>query len=185
MTPEQIQAFIDAMARSDLTELEVHHAGWRLRLARAGVAGTANPGVPALAEEPTPASPVSPAPPAPATSAAAARPEADLAVQTVQAGPSSASSASSPVPAGSAAPHEVLAPLYGVVHLQAAPGAEPFVQPGQAVAVGQLLCSIEAMKVFNEVRAECAGTLQAVRVASGTEVEAGQVLMRIAPSTDV
>ncbi|MEY4414410.1 MAG: hypothetical protein RIQ53_1703 [Pseudomonadota bacterium] len=159
MTPEQIQAFIDAMARSDLTELEVHHAGWRLRLARAGAAGTA---MPATTRGPAAAGPSAVAPAAGATPAAP-----------------------SAMPARTAAPHEVLAPLYGVVHLQAAPGAEPFVQPGQAVAVGQLLCSIEAMKVFNEVRAECAGTLQAVLVASGTEVEAGQALMRIAPSTDV
>jgi acetyl-CoA carboxylase biotin carboxyl carrier protein len=164
MTPEQIQAFIDAMARSDLTELEVHHAGWRLRLARAGAAGTAMPVARAPAGAPTSASPVSAA----VATAAGAAPAV----------PSSA-------PARTAVPHEVLAPLYGVVHLQAAPGAEPFVQPGQAVAVGQLLCSIEAMKVFNEVRAECAGTLQAVLAASGTEVEAGQALMRIAPSTDV
>ncbi|MEK8028260.1 acetyl-CoA carboxylase biotin carboxyl carrier protein [Pseudaquabacterium rugosum] len=167
MTPEQIQAFIDAMARSDLTELEVHHAGWRLRLARAGAAGTAMPVARAPAGAPTSASPVS------ATSAAV--------VPAAGAAPAVPSSA----PARTTAPHEVQAPLYGVVHLQAAPGAEPFVQPGQAVAVGQLLCSIEAMKVFNEVRAECAGTLQAVLVASGTEVEAGQALMRIAPSTDV
>ncbi|MEN9890129.1 MAG: hypothetical protein RLY78_424 [Pseudomonadota bacterium] len=167
MTPEQIQAFIDAMARSDLTELEVHHAGWRLRLARAGAAGTATPVARAPAGAPTSVSPVS------ATSAAVA-----TAAGAVPAAPSA-------MPALTAAQHEVLAPLYGVVHLQAAPGAEPFVQPGQAVAVGQLLCSIEAMKVFNEVRAECAGTLQAVLAASGTEVEAGQALMRIAPSTDV
>jgi acetyl-CoA carboxylase biotin carboxyl carrier protein len=170
MTPEQIQAFIDAMARSDLTELEVHHAGWRLRLARAGAAGTATPVARAPAGAPTSVSPVS------ATSAAVA-----TAAGAVPAAPA----APSAMPARTAAPHEVLAPLYGVVHLQAAPGAEPFVQPGQAVAVGQLLCSIEAMKVFNEVRAECAGTLQAVLAASGTEVEAGQALMRIAPSTDV
>ena len=49
---------------------------------------------------------------------------------------------------------ECLAPLYGVVHLQPSPGEPPFVQAGQAVKAGQTLCVIEAMKVFNEVRAE-------------------------------
>jgi acetyl-CoA carboxylase biotin carboxyl carrier protein len=73
---------------------------------------------------------------------------------------------------------ECLAPLYGVVHLQPAPGEPPFVQPGQAVEAGQLLCVIEAMKMFNEVRAEAAAPVQAVLVQSGQEVEAGQPLFR-------
>jgi acetyl-CoA carboxylase biotin carboxyl carrier protein len=74
---------------------------------------------------------------------------------------------------------EVLAPLFGAVHLQKAPGEPPFVTPGQAVQTGQLLCVIEAMKVFNDVRAEHDGTVAEVLVASGQEVEAGQPLMRL------
>ena len=58
-----------------------------------------------------------------------------------------------------AASKEVAAPLYGVVHLQQAPGEPPFVAAGQAVKAGQTLCVIEAMKVFNEVRAEFDGTV--------------------------
>jgi acetyl-CoA carboxylase biotin carboxyl carrier protein len=80
--------------------------------------------------------------------------------------------------APTAASAECLAPLYGVVHLQPAPGEPPFVQPGQAVEAGQLLCVIEAMKMFNEVRADHAATVQAVLVHSGQEVEAGQPLFR-------
>lgn len=79
----------------------------------------------------------------------------------------------------SAAAPECLAPLYGVVHLQPAPGEPPFVQPGQAVEACQLLCVIEAMKMFNEVRAEAAATVQAVLVHSGQEVDAGQPLFRL------
>jgi len=71
-----------------------------------------------------------------------------------------------------------LAPLYGVVHLQPTPGEPPFVQAGQAVRAGQTLCVIEAMKVFNEVRAERDATVEAVLVRSGQEVEAGQALFR-------
>lgn len=81
-------------------------------------------------------------------------------------------------PVASAAPAECLAPLYGVVHLQPTPGEPPFVQAGQAIAAGQTLCVIEAMKVFNEVRAERDTTVQAVLVGSGQEVEAGQPLFR-------
>jgi acetyl-CoA carboxylase biotin carboxyl carrier protein len=65
-----------------------------------------------------------------------------------------------------------------VVHLQPAPGEPPFVQPGQTVEAGQLLCVIEAMKMFNEVRADHAGTVRQVLAHSGQEVEAGQPLFR-------
>jgi acetyl-CoA carboxylase biotin carboxyl carrier protein len=77
-----------------------------------------------------------------------------------------------------AASAECLAPLYGVVHLQPTPGEPPFVQAGQTIHAGQTLCVIEAMKVFNEVRAERDATLQEVLVRSGQEVEAGQPLFR-------
>jgi len=74
----------------------------------------------------------------------------------------------------------VRAPLYGVVHLQPSPGEQAFVTPGLAVKAGQTLCVIEAMKVFNEVRAERDAVVEAVLVASGQEVEAGQPLVRLA-----
>jgi len=72
-----------------------------------------------------------------------------------------------------------VAPLSGVLHLSPAPGADPFVCVGQAIRVGDTLCIIEAMKVFNAIRAERDGTVAAVLVTSGNEVEAGQMLMRI------
>lgn len=66
------------------------------------------------------------------------------------------------------------------MHLQPAPGEPVFVQPGQTVLAGQTLCVIEAMKVFNAVLAESDGTVDAVLVESGAEVEAGQPLIRFA-----
>ncbi|HSV36788.1 MAG TPA: acetyl-CoA carboxylase biotin carboxyl carrier protein subunit [Ramlibacter sp.] len=94
-----------------------------------------------------------------------------------------------PATATAAAPREqavrptenvVRAPLHGVVHLQSSPGEPPFVTSGDAVKAGQTLCVIEAMKVFNEVRAEHDGVVDAVLVTSGEEVEAGQPLARFA-----
>ena len=82
--------------------------------------------------------------------------------------------------AAPARPTEVAAPLFGVVHLQQAPGDPPLVRAGQDVEAGQLLCVIEAMKVFNEVRAEQAGRIAAILVTTGQEVEAGQPLLRFA-----
>ena len=50
---------------------------------------------------------------------------------------------------------------------------------GRRVEAGDVVAVIEAMKVFNEIRAERAGTVEALLVASGEEVDAGQLLMRI------
>jgi acetyl-CoA carboxylase biotin carboxyl carrier protein len=73
----------------------------------------------------------------------------------------------------------LLAPLSGVVHLQASPREPPFVRVGQTVRAGDTLCLIEAMKVFNAIRTERDGTVAAVLVTAGNEVDAGQMLMRI------
>ena len=73
----------------------------------------------------------------------------------------------------------IRAPLYGVAHLQRTPGAVPFVITGQAVEAGQVVCTIEAMKVFTDVRADRAGTVIEILVTTAQEVEAGQPLVRL------
>lgn len=140
MKQEQIKTLIDALAASDLAELEYSEDGSTLRLVKQSAL------------------------------AAARRPAA-----AARTAPTAESAQQAPPPAAAA---ECLAPLYGVVHLQSAPGEPPFVQPGQAVEAGQMLCVIEAMKMFNEVRADAAATVQAVLVRSGQEVEAGEPLFR-------
>ncbi|BEP40468.1 acetyl-CoA carboxylase biotin carboxyl carrier protein subunit [Variovorax sp. V15] len=144
MKQEQIKTLIDALAASDLAELEFSENGSTLRLVKLAALGVA--------------------PAARAPSAARRAPRQAL------------EASADPTAAGT----ECLAPLHGVVHLQPAPGEPPFVRQGQAVEAGQLLCVIEAMKMFNEVRADAGGTVQQVLVQSGQEVEAGQSLFRFA-----
>ena len=85
-----------------------------------------------------------------------------------------------PTPAAAPATETgVRAPLSGLVYLSPTPGAPDFVAVGREVEAGDVVAVIEAMKVFNEIRAERAGTVEAVCVASGEEVDAGQVLIRI------
>ncbi|MCE2574178.1 biotin/lipoyl-containing protein [Komagataeibacter sp. FNDCR2] len=74
----------------------------------------------------------------------------------------------------------ITAPSYGVFHLSPSPGAAPYVIVGQVVQVGQEVGLVEAMKVFNAVRATAAGEIAAVLVEDGTEVEAGTPLFRLA-----
>jgi acetyl-CoA carboxylase biotin carboxyl carrier protein len=69
--------------------------------------------------------------------------------------------------------------MFGIVHLTPSPGDAPFVQVGDRVAEGQVLCTIEAMKMFNPVECDCQGTVSEVLVSPGSEVESGQPLFRI------
>ncbi|WP_026186804.1 biotin/lipoyl-containing protein [Ensifer sp. BR816] len=73
----------------------------------------------------------------------------------------------------------VVAPVFGVLHRSPNPGAPAFVKLGDVVEVGQSLCIVEAMKVFNTVSAHTAGPITRILVEDGQEVEAGQPLMEI------
>jgi acetyl-CoA carboxylase biotin carboxyl carrier protein len=143
MDPEKIKSLIDAMAASDLAEMEFSEAGWSLRLVRR------------KESEPAAAAPDGPVRARPA--APVARPKATPATDG-----------------------DLRSPLFGVVYLAPSPGAAPFVAPGQAVRAGTTVCMVEAMKVFQEIKAGRDGIIDAVVVASGEEVEAGQVLARFA-----
>jgi acetyl-CoA carboxylase biotin carboxyl carrier protein len=83
------------------------------------------------------------------------------------------------IPPGKPDRSTISAPLAGTVYLSPSPGEPAFVEIGQAVRAGTTVCVIEAMKVFNEVKAERDGTVGAVLIAPGDEVDAGQPLIRI------
>ena len=74
-------------------------------------------------------------------------------------------------------PGAVLSPMVGVAYLASEPGAAPYIQVGQAVAEGQTLLLIEAMKTFNQIRAPKAGTVTRILVVPGAPVEYGEVLL--------
>ncbi len=76
-------------------------------------------------------------------------------------------------------PGAVKSPMVGVVYLSPEPGAALFALPGQAVAAGQTLLLIEAMKTFNQIKAPKAGILRHVLITTGAPVEYGEVLMVI------
>ncbi len=70
------------------------------------------------------------------------------------------------------------APLLGTFYSRPAPEEEPFVHPGDAVKIGDILCIIEAMKVMNEINAEVSGRVKEILVKDGEGVEYGQPLFR-------
>jgi acetyl-CoA carboxylase biotin carboxyl carrier protein len=75
----------------------------------------------------------------------------------------------------------LVAPMVGTFYSAPAPGAKPYVSEGDRVAVGQVVCIVEAMKLMNEVQSEVAGTVRRVMVESGQAVEYGQELFLVAP----
>ena len=80
---------------------------------------------------------------------------------------------------GSSRLEEIAAPMVGTFYRAPAPDAPPFVQEGDQVQPGQVLCIIEAMKVLNEIEAEVSGVVKRILAADGEPVEYGQVLMLI------
>ena len=76
---------------------------------------------------------------------------------------------------------EVKAPMVGTYYRAPSPDAPPFVEMGATVAVGQVVCIIEAMKLMNELESEVSGVIQEVCVENADPVEFGQVLFRLSP----
>lgn len=75
--------------------------------------------------------------------------------------------------------HTVKAPMVGTVYLSANPNSKPFVEIGQTVKAGDVICLIEAMKMFNQIEADKSGVVTARLVDNGTPVEFNQPLFVI------
>jgi acetyl-CoA carboxylase biotin carboxyl carrier protein len=73
----------------------------------------------------------------------------------------------------------VKSPMVGTVYLAPSPGAAAFVQVGQTVAPGEVLCLIEAMKMFNKIKAEKGGVIKKILLSNEQPVEFGAPLFII------
>ena len=145
--PASVRVLATILVDTGLTEIEIEGKEGRIRVARAPAQ------VAVAAPAPTVLAPVAAAP-APAI-ATPAPPAEDLARH----------------------PGAVLSPMVGIAYLAPEPGATPFIALGQAVAAGQTLLLIEAMKTFNQIKAPKAGTIVRILVASGAPVEYGEPLL--------
>ena len=113
------------------------------------------------------------------TESAALTAPASLAAPAPVAAPEVVEAPAAPAPAPEAVGKDVPAPMVGVVYLQANPDADPYVQVGDSVKKGQVLCLIEAMKLMNEIVAPQDGVVSAILVENENIVEYGQALFRI------
>ena len=150
MDIRKIKKLIELLEESSLTELEIVEGEESVRLVRNGQTQVTPLVTPQFgAPAPTPAPSV----------LAVAQPQDD----------------EEQVPEGEL----VLSPMVGTFFAASGPGAEPFVSLGQRVGVGDTLCIIEAMKMFNQIEADVAGTVVAVMVENGQPVEYDQPLFVI------
>ncbi len=147
----KIKKLIELVEESGVAELEVRDGEETIRIARPVV------GVPTAT-----AAALTPVAPAPVETMAA--PAAEAAPQTVPATPT----------------YAITSPMAGTFYRAPGPGEAPFVEVGQAVAAGDVICIIESMKMMNEVLAETAGVCTAVAVENGQPVGSGDVLFRFA-----
>ena len=85
------------------------------------------------------------------------------------------------LPAAAAGVIRVESPMVGVFYRAPEPGTPPFVEVGDVVAPGQTLCMLEAMKLFNELKADAGGRVTAIHAENGKPVEFGQLLFELEP----
>ena len=75
--------------------------------------------------------------------------------------------------------HVIKSPMVGIFYSSVSPDVPPFVEIGQAVEKGEVLCIIEAMKIMNQIEADTSGVLSKVYVENGEPIEYGQPLFAI------
>ncbi|HEY9706005.1 MAG TPA: acetyl-CoA carboxylase biotin carboxyl carrier protein [Allocoleopsis sp.] len=76
---------------------------------------------------------------------------------------------------------DIPSPIVGTFYRSSGPDESPYVQIGDRIRIGQVVCIIEAMKVMNEIESEVSGQVMDILVQNAQTVEFGQVLMRIQP----
>jgi acetyl-CoA carboxylase biotin carboxyl carrier protein len=76
----------------------------------------------------------------------------------------------------------IVSPLTGVFYASPSPSSASFIEVGQPVQAGQVVCIVEAMKVFNEIKSEMSGTVLAIVAKNGQLVQKGEPLIRVQAS---
>jgi acetyl-CoA carboxylase biotin carboxyl carrier protein len=150
MDIRKVKKLIELLEESNIGEIEIKEGEESVRISRYGN---------------QPAAPVAYGAPAPVASASAPTPAAAEAP---------AAPAAAPV-----ADNAVLSPMVGTFYRSPSPEAPSFVEVGQTVRVGDVLCIVEAMKMMNQIEADRAGTVTAIHVENGEAVEFDQPLISI------
>ena len=152
MDIRKIKKLIELLEESSLTEIEILEGEESVRLVRGGGGGQVH-AIPMAAPQMVAPAPVAAPPPV---------------IEQSKDGEDQ-------IPEGEL----VRSPMVGTFFAASGPGAEPFVSMGQRVGVGDTLCIIEAMKMFNQIEADVSGTVVAILVENAQPVEYDQPLFVI------
>lgn len=152
MDIRKIRTLIEMIENTDIAEIEIREGEELVRINRYG-SQTAAVVPQVIASAAVPA--MMPSAPAPA--------------------PAAIEASTAAAPSG----HQVRSPMVGTMYTAPAPGQKTFVEPGQSVKVGDVLCIVEAMKMMNQIEADKAGKIVARLVENGQPVEFDQPLFII------
>jgi acetyl-CoA carboxylase biotin carboxyl carrier protein len=161
---KELKEILQLLDEKEITEFELEEEGMKLRVRKASP----------LAATPAPALALVPVP-QPLPVAAAAQPAA---------APAAATTAAPTPPAPEPDPGLVVvkSPIVGTFYRTPDPNSPPFVSVGDKVRPGQVMCIIEAMKLMNEINAECDGEVVKVYVENGQAVQYGERLFAVKPA---
>ena len=149
---KRLKALVELMRANDLTDIEIKQGEGHITLRR-GAQPVMTHGVPIAT--PAQIAPVAPLP---------------VAVTSTQADHAPEEPANTTI---------ITSPMVGTFYTASSPDAPPFVKVGDTVTPKKTVCLIEAMKVYNEIQAECSGKIVAVLVSNGATVEFGKPLFRV------
>ena len=167
----KLKELIRLMVENELTEIDLKDEKETVSLRREGsqapvVQVSPAPAAPPAA--PAPAAPATPAAPAPAPAPAASAP--------------AAAPAAEPSPADTSNLEQITSPMVGTFYSAAKPESPAFANVGDTVTADTTVCIVEAMKIFNEIKAEQSGVIEKVLVSNGDSVEFGQALFLVRPA---
>ena len=165
----KLKELIRLMVENELTEIDLKDEKETVSLRREGslapvVQVSPATAAPPAAPTPAPAPALAPAAPAPAAPAPAAAPAAE------------------PSPADTSNLEQITSPMVGTFYSAAKPESPAFANVGDTVTADTTVCIVEAMKIFNEIKAEQSGVIEKVLVSNGDSVEFGQALFLVRPA---
>jgi acetyl-CoA carboxylase biotin carboxyl carrier protein len=155
MDIRKIKKLIELLEESGIAEIEIKEGEEAVRISRMPVASAHPHAIPQYLHMPAPAA-------APLASAAAA-----VALPAAE------------TPKPKSNEHVITAPMVGTFYASPSPAAKAFVEIGDEIKVGQVLCIIEAMKMMNQIEADKAGKIASIMARNGDPVEFGQPLFVI------
>jgi acetyl-CoA carboxylase biotin carboxyl carrier protein len=150
MDIRKIKKLIELLEESGIAEIEIKEGEEALRISRMPTGSTVAHQLPPMAALPMAA--------------------------PMQVVPTKAAPAAEATPKAKTNEHVITAPMVGTFYGSPSPGAKPFIEIGDEIKVGQVLCIIEAMKMMNQIEADRAGRVTSIMARNGEPVEFGQPL---------